>query len=663
MESIAPVVDCVWEAVLMSGRAMGRARTLVALVVVSLQLGCGGADKGDTSAGAVDSDSDDTGCAAPMPVWWPDVDADGHGASTGAVAACEEPAGMVADATDCDDADPTVFPGATEVCDDLDQDCDGVADDGAEDAGVWYLDRDGDGYGDPNLSTAACDAPQGYVSTSDDCDDGDRDVHPSGEDICDELDGDCDGAIERCPGTTIWTSEDAAFTWTGPESYGYAGDRLAVGDLNGDGLDDLLVGAGLTDRTSGGNEGAAYVVYGSTSLAGGVLGTGWPGPESGDRLGSSVATLGDLDGDGLGDALLGCPGDDATDTDAGSAWLIYGASALADGVQQDVRVDGTRLRGAQAHEDAGSAVFGPGDVNGDGFADILVGGPGYDTDEDGESEGAVHLLLGVSGGWVGTVNLATRPTWTGPSARDGVGGLATLGGGDLDGDGLMDLVMGAPGWDATSADDQAGRVWVVLGDTGGWSGTQSFDDADAHLTGPSGVDRAAFGHAVAVVGDTNADGYGDLLVGAPWTETDAADGGAAYVFFGDAAWSAVGAEDADTEVQGDADWGYLGFDVAGLGDADGDGLADMGLGAPGSDDPENAAGAAWFLPGSDAQGVVVVTDLPLVIQGAEADSFLGTSLVGGDLNGDGALHIIVSGTGTDAGAGSVWAFDGWTGER
>ena len=140
--------------------------------------------------GAVDESE-----ATDAPTWYSDDDGDGFGDPGQAATACEPPAGHVEDAGDCDDGDPDVHPDAAELCDGVDNDCDGVVDDDdAEDAAIWYADGDGDGYGDVSTTADACMQPVGYVATSGDCDDGDASVHPGASEVAgDGIDQDCDG--------------------------------------------------------------------------------------------------------------------------------------------------------------------------------------------------------------------------------------------------------------------------------------------------------------------------------------------------------------------------------------------------------------------------------------------------------------------------------------
>ena len=132
--------------------------------------------------------------------WYGDGDGDGYGDASTSTADCGQPTGYVADSTDCDDAAAAIHPGATEVCDTVDNDCDGDIDDadaGLSGADTWYLDLDTDGYGDPGSTTDACLQPSGYTSDFSDCDDGDSSVNPGASEVCNGDDDDCDGDIDE----------------------------------------------------------------------------------------------------------------------------------------------------------------------------------------------------------------------------------------------------------------------------------------------------------------------------------------------------------------------------------------------------------------------------------------------------------------------------------
>jgi MYXO-CTERM domain-containing protein len=143
--------------------------------------------------GTVDEDS-----AADAATWYADADTDGYGDATSTTAACSAPTGYVSDDTDCDDAEATTNPGASETCDGIDNDCDATVDeDSATDALLWYTDGDGDGYGDATASSTACSQPSGSVSDNTDCDDTDGSTHPTADEYCDGHDDDCDGITDE----------------------------------------------------------------------------------------------------------------------------------------------------------------------------------------------------------------------------------------------------------------------------------------------------------------------------------------------------------------------------------------------------------------------------------------------------------------------------------
>ena len=131
--------------------------------------------------------------------WYPDVDADGYGDSRFGTAACNPPSGHVSDSTDCSDLDGTAYPGANEVCDGDEENCDGIVDEAsAIDAVTWYADADGDGFGDAGTGTPNCNQPSGTVDDGSDCDDTNASVNPDADEICDALDTDedCNGAAD-----------------------------------------------------------------------------------------------------------------------------------------------------------------------------------------------------------------------------------------------------------------------------------------------------------------------------------------------------------------------------------------------------------------------------------------------------------------------------------
>jgi len=153
-----------------------------------------------------DEDCDGTVDDGVTQSWYADADQDGFGDPASTVAACEAPAGYIPNGTDCNDADARVFPGNTEVCDALDNDCDGTVDDGVDVA--YYADADGDGHGDASASVRACEQPTGHVADSTDCDDREAAAFPGNSETCDEIDNNCDGTVDEGVQTTYYADMD-----------------------------------------------------------------------------------------------------------------------------------------------------------------------------------------------------------------------------------------------------------------------------------------------------------------------------------------------------------------------------------------------------------------------------------------------------------------------
>ena len=223
-------------------------QTTVHVTVLALLLSCNGPSDpkvGDTSAetstslptdtAAVDLDGDgvvaaddcddDDASVGVATEWYVDTDGDGHGVdSNSTVFACEPPSGYVASADDCDDGRGDVYPGAPEVCDGIDQDCDGEADSPDPIDGLTVCeDGDGDGFGDPATCSVACDVPSGFVDNADDCDDLDAMVSPAADELCNDIDDDCDGTVDDDIDVYEWFVDDDGDGFGDPEA-GWCGD-------------------------------------------------------------------------------------------------------------------------------------------------------------------------------------------------------------------------------------------------------------------------------------------------------------------------------------------------------------------------------------------------------------------------------------------------------
>ena len=263
------------------------------------------------------------------------------------------------------------------------------------------------------------------------------------------------GAVYRVPAPAAGTEcvcTDSVRLFGSGQSH-YAGWAMAGGeDVDGDGLADLLVGAFGVD-VHGPFTGAAYLVLGPLVVSTGLAHSDSKlvGEEAGDFAGTAVA-LGDVDGDGLADLIVGAPGDSSGAFAAGAAYVI--TAVIADEVSLGTAE--AKLLGEVPYDAAGSAVASAGDVNGDGYDDVLVGAP--EADPAGENRGAAYLLLGPLSGAIDLIDAHVKLVGEGV---DDAAGFALAPAGDTNGDGLDDFLVGAYGHDSVATD--AGAAYLLLG--------------------------------------------------------------------------------------------------------------------------------------------------------------------------------------------------------
>ncbi len=523
-------------------------------------------------------DCDDADAARnPDTTWYIDFDGDGYGSTGFTLTQCEQPAGYLATADDCDDTDAATSPAGTEVCNDVDDDCDALVDDAdpsldTSTADTWYADADGDGFG-AGTGTVACDAPAGTVEDATDCDDADADVNPDADEgWFDGVDGDCDGAEDpdACdddpPASTV--AIDAACTWTPtvgsfdpveewavtsfvtePNSkhvivtpvVGQLTDDDGDGDLDGDDTPDIAFvtsnrstnsSAGVLRVLSGGDGTHQLSVYGATS----GVNTYYP-------YRYTTLALGDIDQDGEPEIV-------ATLYRSSNCYVgAYDTSGALEWVN-------TTTQGCRSHAPALA------DLEGDGTVEVIFGRQ-IINGEDGTTQ-----ATGTGGrGYYSTYSNAGYMSFAA----------------DLDGDGDQEVVAGSSVYDAS------GATVCSTGDTDGYPGAADLDG----------------------------DGDGEIVVVA---------GGTVRVY-----------EDDCTEIDS---WSVYGGGYGGpptIADYDGDGEPEIGL------------------PGDDYYAVYEADGTRLWAKAIDDSSSHSTGSSVFDFDGDGQAEVVY------ADESSLWVFDGATG--
>ncbi len=407
----------------------------------------------------------------------------------------------------------------------------------------------------------------------------------------------------------------------------------------------------------------------------GIGGTSIDGFQSYSYGSSSVSILGDVNGDGFVDFIVGAPHDDNVTYNGGAAYVVFGTGSPLGPNFNVNTIDGTNgflLFGSKYSERAGTSVASAGDFNGDGFTDIIIGAPGYDGYS--YNAGIAYIVFGK----------ATFPASVDLGALDGTDGVKLPGvsnyaytgtsvssAGDFNGDGLDDVIIGAPR--AGTVSTYEGAAYVVFGrmsspatiDLAALNGNDGFV-----ILGAAGGDRT--GEAVGGGGDFNGDGFADVIVGAPRGSYSVGyERGAAYVVFGRPGSAALARFSLTTidgtngvELTGGGADSYLGASVNFVGDLNGDGLDDVAVGAP--HDGEYGSPAAYVVFGSNA-GLPSLIDVR-ALSGTDGFRISGLRPIldapnlplsaAGDFNGDGFGDLILGAPGTDRYTGEAYVIYG-----
>jgi hypothetical protein len=597
---------------------------------------CNGLIDDDCDALIDDDDPD----LVDAPTWYPDADKDTFGSIDGSVSVCGAPQGYVNTTGDCDDTNDAVFPGADEVCNVEDDDCDGDVDEaGAVDAQVWCHDFDQDGWGDTTDCVQACTRPSAYVSGNGDCDDAEETVNPAQDEIClDGLDNDCDETVDSCPALA---TAHADTTIEGDLRLNLkAGSAVDAADLDGDGNQDLII-ADVQYSDDENKQGAVYVVYGP--LGGGTYAlssTSTPliGTDRNEFFGFAVAGIPDLNRDSADELLVGAYNNEGGN---GDAFLFLGSISPGDS-QDDSDVWWSSLSASEL----GSCVASVGEVTGDSDGDFIIGARKGGT----LNPGVVYIFSGAdqSGGLPST---DADFILTGFATNDQFG-FACDGAGDVNGDGDDDVLVGARAYDVASwaSNSKEGGLALFMGPI---RDDLSVTSADALVSGVSTDD--SMGQLVQGAGDVDNDGYDDTLACATGESTNGTRAGACYLFAGAAtpSWDAL---TPTAKIQGDSAGDLLGDgrQWRAIGDLDNDGSAEIMVGAP-------EAGSVYLFMGP-LSGTMDASDADLLIDGAGTD--LGTTFAAaGDQDGDGMVDLLLGAPrytgGTGTGASFLFSTGAW----
>ncbi|MBL0055239.1 MAG: FG-GAP repeat protein [Chitinophagaceae bacterium] len=406
-------------------------------------------------------------------------------------------------------------------------------------------------------------------------------------------------------------------------NFGYS--VALAGDVNADGYSDVIIGAHQFDDGANTVEGRAFVYHGSaTGLSATPNSTLDDADQAGAQFGFSVSSAGDVNGDGYSDVAIGAPYyDDGANADEGRAFVYHGSaaglSASPNNIPDDANQAGARF---------GYSVAFAGDVNSNGFSDLIIGAPYFDDGVNAD-EGRAFLYFGVSSG------LQASPVSVADDANQASAflGCSVATAGDVNADGKSDVIIGAYGYDDGANTDE-GRAFVYYGTGTGLPASPSSTPDDANQAG------ANFGYRVACAGDVNGDGDNEVLIGAPEYDDGANTAeGRVYVYHG----SGTGLSATPNSTLDDCNQAgaRFGISVSTAGDVNGDGYSDVVIGAAYYDDGANTEEGRAFIYQGSSSGLPASPNTTLD-DANQAGARFGISVgTAGDVNGDGYSDVLL----------------------
>ena len=536
---------------------------------------------------------------------------------------------------DCDDTNPNIHPQSIEICDEIDNDCDGdidQADDSIEML-VFFADEDGDGFGNLNVTFEGCDMPEGFITDNTDCDDSNPNIYPEAFEIeGDLIDSDCDGTQE------FFDPLLSDYVFFGERVYDKGGTFLYDGgDFNGDGLQDII--SISTESDLGGEDSGE--IYLLTTAGAGLSNTLnyeqhiiAAGIHDGYRL--QAIGIHDVNGGSFGDILASSPENDINGSNSGCIYLFYGENIPNSLAQAPIK-----WQGGAVGEMAGWTLEYVDDLNGDGFDDYASSAPRAKVGTNPQA-GEVYIFWGddLTGGTVDDAGAILE----GENAFDWAG-YAVKSAGDMNGDGLLDILVGAPRNDDQESD--SGKIYVMGGATWGSFAQRSLSFASFKFLGEGNMDEA--GMTLNSAKDIDGDGLPELLVGAPLMNEER---GRVYLYYS-SSLTGVGTYDlsqADVIFDGENSGEQLGYVITGRHDYDYDGIGDFWLTAPYANRIGEHEGRMSYFSGAEILGQVDMSpaDATFSIYGKNSGDMLGMSaVIVSDRTNDGIWDLVYSAPGLD----------------